>query len=203
MRSLSFVALILSLIAGCGTSQQTGLTPTEAVKYDPDAMTEAAFAQLDKNKDGTIDGAEMNACPPLKKLKGGKGVTKDDLKARFESYTAGGRDSVVPVGVRVLNDKKEGYPGATVTLTPEPFMGGGFKPATGVTKDDGFAELRVEGATGYGVPSGFYKLTVSKKDAAGAETLPARLNARSQDVREFVNDGRGGGTPITIDAGSP
>ena len=100
----------------------------------------------------------------------------------------------------VLNDRK-GAEGVTVTLTPEPFMGTGFKPASGVTKADGFAEIRVEGATGYGVPAGIYKLTISKKEG-GAESVPARYNARSQDVREFVADGRGGSAPITIDIAS-
>ena len=83
MRSVTLAVLVLSLVAGCGKKPDAGLAPVEPAKYDPDAMAEAAIAQLDKNKDGTIDAAELTACPPLKKLKNGKGVTKADVMARF------------------------------------------------------------------------------------------------------------------------
>lgn len=195
MRSYSLLPIFLLLAAtGCGGGPSNALP---VPSYDPAAMTDAAFAQLDKNKNGTIEGSEFDACPALKRWKGGNPVSKADLKARFDAYAAARADAVTPMSVVVTRD---GTPvqGVTVTLTAEPFMGGGFKPAGGVTDETGFAEFKVEGATRGGVPAGFYRLTASKKDASGKEAVPARFNTQSRDVREIFDDGRGSGMPIEL-----
>ena len=70
--------------------------------------------------------------------------------------------------------------GATVTLTPEPFLGEHVLPASGVTDSGGLAsqtiaeEFRVEPRI-TGVQCGWYKVGISKlKD--GQEIVPAKYN---------------------------
>jgi hypothetical protein len=65
---------------------------------------------------------------------------------------------------------------ATVTLVPEGFLGGDFKPAEGTSDNTGFVPLKTEGQPVPGCAWGFFKVKVSKKDGAGKETIPARYN---------------------------
>jgi hypothetical protein len=197
MRPLVFLLLAAGL-TGCGSKVPEVPPVNPPAQYDPDGMTDGAFKLYDKNKDGSIDGSEFTACPALKRLKGGRAVTRADLKARFEMYAAAGAESVVPT---TMNLTQDGNPihGVLCTLTPEPFMGPGFKPATCMIDDSGFGEFKVEGSTGVGVPAGLYKLTLSRKTAGGMETLPAAFNTASKDVREVAYDGRTGTYAMEVD----
>jgi hypothetical protein len=195
MRAL-LVALLAYALAGCDAADD--FPPlAEPARYDPDAMADAALQQLDTNNDGAIGGAEFARCPALRVLISDKRVTRADLKARFESYAAG-RVSVVPTSVLV---RKDGSPfsDATCTLTPEPFMGPGFRTVTCTTDAAGFGEFRLDGAGSVGVPAGFYRLSVSRKAADGRETVPAALNAASNDVREITGHGRSENVTMQID----
>jgi hypothetical protein len=193
---LGLVGVSLACSPGCRGGGDKGVIPP--ARYDPDASVSAAFAAYDKNGNGTLEGAELDACPALKAAlasldtnRDGR-ISRDELKARFEQYAKGGTETVVIVGVTAHWDRRP-LPGAVVTLTPEPFMGQGFKPASGTTDEQGFTDVRVEGESRSGVPAGFYKITVSKKDAAGTETLPPRYNARTALGREVYESGRGSG----------
>ena len=184
MRPLILFALCAAAVGGCGP-KAADVTPLNAPsQYDPDGMTEGAFKLYDKNKDGTIDGSEFAACPPLKQLKSGKGVTKADLKARFEAFAAAGQDAVIPLSI-VLTQDNSPMGGVACTLTPEPFMGAGFKPATCKTDETGFGLFQVDGAAGAGVPAGFYKLTVTG-------------HPRATSVREVYSDGRSTSASIEV-----
>jgi hypothetical protein len=66
--------------------------------------------------------------------------------------------------------------GATVTYVPEKFMGSSIKPASGVSDERGTVPLIVEGEKLPGVQPGLYRVQISKKDASGQETIPARYN---------------------------
>ncbi len=55
-------------------------------------------------------------------------------------------------------------------------MGSGVKQAQGTTSAAGSAELRLEGAERSGVHPGVYRSEVSKKDAAGQETIPSKYD---------------------------
>jgi hypothetical protein len=183
--------------AGCDPETPESMLPIEPARYDPDRMAGDAMRLHDTNRDGAIGGAEFRACTALKMLNNGSGVTRADLKARFAAYAAS-PVSVVPVSVLV---RKDGSPAASVTctLTPEPFMGPGFKPASCQTDSSGFGEFRVDGAGGVGVPAGFYRLAISMKAADGRERLPAALNSTSTDVREISGDGRTAQMAMQID----
>jgi len=194
-RILGFIACAVasSSFAGCG-SPSSGPPPVRAAStYDVDAIVSSAFKQYDSNSNGTIESGELAACPSLKHFAGKKGaISKDDLKTRVTSYGQKGSDSaVVNVGAVI---KLAGKPleNATVTLTPEAFMGSGFEPVSGTTDSAGFVEFR--SASGAGIAAGFYTFSFSKKDSSGKETLPAKLNSASKEGREISNGSRGADT---------
>ncbi|HEX4609551.1 MAG TPA: EF-hand domain-containing protein [Urbifossiella sp.] len=137
IRLAAFVgfALVLACSHGCGSGGPG--RPLSAPSYDPDAAVRDAFSQFDKTGDGVIDGPELDAAPGLKAAFGGKKVTRDALKAKIEQYRVVGAGAVgysvrVQKGASPLN-------GAIVTLTPEPFLAGMLKEATGSTDATGTA----------------------------------------------------------------
>src|SRR5207302_8687311 len=82
--------------------------------------------------------------------------------------------------------------GATVTFVPEKFMGPGFEPASGVSDAKGSVPLTVKDLPAPGVRWGFYRIEVSKKNAAGNELLPARYNTATTLGAEVSTDMRRG-----------
>ncbi len=118
---------------------------------------------FDKNKDGQLDDAELAACPGLKSAKAafdtdkdGK-VSKAEIVARFRKYAeAQPGMSTYPCRVTLQG---QALVGATVTLTPEPFMLG-VPAASGVTDDRGEVTLRVEGQPLPGLFCGLYRVEV-------------------------------------------
>jgi hypothetical protein len=171
-------------------------------QYDADAATKAALADYDKNNNGSIEATEADACPALKTAfkafdtNGDRVISADELKARFARYaSAAGGAGAVSTQCRVTFD---GAPlaGATVRLVPERCMGESFRPAAGTTDDTGAATIRPEVEGWAGVYPGLYKITVSKPDGAGKETLPARYNAQTTLGREVFEDR---GSTVTIE----
>lgn len=194
------LAWALTLVAlGCGSSESAPPPP----QYDADAAAQAALADYDKNKNGSIDSSEAAACPALKEAfkaidtsRDGQ-LSGDELKARFTRYgaVAGGMGTIaVPCKVTL-----DGAPlaGAAVRLVPERCMGDTFKAASGTTDDSGQVTLKPETEGWAGVYPGLYKVTVSKPDAGGKETLPARYNAQTMLGREVFED-RGVSAPIDL-----
>ena len=171
---------------GCGGSTRPISTPS----YNPDRMAEDAVRACDQNGNGTIEGAELDACPGLRPLAAAekdKALTREKLVQRFRSYEAAGVGaSQVPCTVR-LNGKP--LAGATVTFVPEEFMQGRVKGGKGVTADDGAVQLVGENGTP-GLASGVYKVLVSRPAADGTEQIPPRYNARTTLGWEVNNDPR-------------
>lgn len=175
--------LLIGMLAtvGCG-SGSTGRVA--APSYDPDAMAAAALSALDANGNGTIEGAELDACPALKSALPGidtnrdRKVSADELKARFTAYKAQAAGAV-GVAASVTLDVAP-LPDATVTFTPEPFMGAAAREATAVTRADGsIATFSVGGESLPGLPCGLYRVKVSKPGPEGQETIPARYNTQT------------------------
>lgn len=202
MRPFAGVLLLYFLcVVGCGGG--SGTVPPPA--YDPDALAKAAIEQCDKNRNGTLEGSELDGCPALKvKLtfeaidkNKDKAVSADELADRFRSYRATGV-SVTSVACTV---RLNGQPldGATVTFTPEAFLAGVIKGGSGKSDPDGGVALA--GEAGGGLPFGMYRITVSKKTEAGAETIPAKYNTATALGREVSPDR--GGTTINLDLTSP
>jgi hypothetical protein len=167
------------------------MSPVAKRSYDPEEMAKAAIIQLDKNVNGTIEGAEFDACPGLKAAlphidtnKDSK-LTAEELKARFEGYRAVATSNFT---IRVSLD---GTPlaDATVTLTPEPFMGGVVGEATGRTGADGsVTNYMVERRELPGLPPGVYTVAITKDGTA----IPAKYNTRTTLGCEVSGGGRGG-----------
>lgn len=180
------LAAALLAVAGCGGLSNGGA---------PASAAGDALAAYDADKDGSLDAKELEACPALQslaaKLKKPK-LVADDITARLAAYQAS-RASRVTYACTVFLD---GVPldGATVTFRPEAFLGPNFKPARGVSQG-GQVDPATEGDS-VGLALGMYRVEVSKTDATGRETIPAKYNARTILGCEVGPDtGSRGGAP--------
>jgi hypothetical protein len=145
-----------------------------------DKAAEEALAQYDRNKDSSLDAEELKLCPAL--ASGLKSLDKDkngrlsaiEIAERIKSYES----SQVGLTALIVKATLDGKPlaGATVTLTPEKFLGDAVKPASATTDTRGMATPTAAGAVALGVACGMYRVEVSKKDTAGKELLPPRYN---------------------------
>ncbi len=148
------------------------------------------MAEYDANPDGYLDSKELERCPALKSSlkafdRNGDGrLSQQEIADRLTAY----RSSVIGrinCSCQVLWKRKP-LAGARVTFTPEAFLGPSFVSASGVTDEHGQVVLQSEGATEPGLACGLYRITVSKKDATGRETIPARYNEHTILGREVA-----------------
>jgi len=191
-----YVCLLVGGIAGCGAGSRA---PVSIPSYDVEAMAGAAMAAYDKNGDGALDAAELEACPGLKASLANidankdKKLTPDELKARFESYERSGAGAV-GYTIRLWLD---GAPltDANVTLTPESFMGSAIGPATGKSNADGAVTTYAVGTRELpGVPCGVYKIAVTKEGAS----IPAKYNTQTTLGGEVSGGGRSGNSILEL-----
>jgi hypothetical protein len=174
-RTLLLVSLALCPLSGCAGGD--GLT---APTYSPDQAAQEAMTQYDTNHDGFLDAKELERCPALKQgldtidKNGDHRLNAEEIAGRIQIY----QDSQVALKAVGCHVQLDGRPlaGATVTYVPEKFMGSSIKPATGVSDDQGGVQLKVAGENLPGVQPGLYRVQVSKMNASGQETIPARYN---------------------------
>ena len=197
MSALRLAALVALILTGCSSH---GTDPREAPvpKYDPDGVARAALTEFDKNGNGSLELAEVAACPALQAAfaaidtNGDKRLSADELRARVEGYAATPTGSVA-VGCTVLLDNQP-LTGATVTFVPEACMGGAVKLATGKTDEAGRCDqYQIDGKTYRGLGAGLYKIQVTKEGT----TIPARFNTQTTLGREVFHDPRM--SEVTID----
>ena len=173
------VAIVAIAIGVTGCSRKT--TRLETPEYDPAGFTERALELYDKNSDGAIDDQEMS--PGLRSFsqtadKDGNGsLSKSELQTRMQEHL----DDKVALhdvaGLVLLHGQPLGE--ATVRFIPDEAMKGTIKPAIGVSDEEGFVSLSVEGDGLPGVQPGIYRIEVSKKQS-GQELVPAKFNVDSQ-----------------------
>jgi hypothetical protein len=171
-------AIALSLLPGCG--RRDGLIPPT---YSPDEFAQEALAEYDTNHDGYLDAKELERCPALKyrletiDQNGDHRLSVQEIAGRIQIYA----DSQIALKSVLCSVQLDGRPlqGATVTYVPEKFMGSSIKPASGVSDERGGVSLTVPGEKLNGVQPGFYRVQISKKNASGQETIPARYNQES------------------------
>jgi hypothetical protein len=150
---------------------------------DADAAARRALRDYDADKDGAIAGPELAKCPGLRDglaridTNKDRRITADELAARLRQYEAD-KAGLLYLTVAVTLDGKA-LADAVVTLVPETFMASGVKPAKGITRASGSCELQIEGKEYPGVHPGIFRIEVSKKDAGGRETIPARYNTQT------------------------
>jgi hypothetical protein len=197
MRTLVLVVLLAA--AGCSGSSAT-LPP--APSYSPEAMADAALQQFDTNHNGTIEGAELDACPALKgaladidKNKD-KALSRDELVERFTAYKNRGANAIGVGCVVKLNGQM--LSGASVKFVPEECMKGSIRGGTGTSDASGNVKLVLDGGDYMpGLQCGLYKIVVSKS-GPGGEELPAKYNTQTTLGREVCTAGRGGGNNIEL-----
>lgn len=194
MRRLLPAMVAVAFLAGC-----SGGSVPEAPRatYDAAGLSQAALHHLDKNKNGQIEGAELDACPALRAAlpaidkNKDKSLSASELQQRVEQYAQLGPLSLactVTLDGRALA-------GATVTFEPEPFLGASLRPATTTTDKDGVSGLfQVEGKSFPTLPPGLYRIRVTKDGT----NLPARYNTQTTLGREVYADPRQGDATIEL-----
>jgi hypothetical protein len=170
--------LLVAVLVGC--SDRAIRVPA----MNPDGAASQALAEYDANKDGALDDGELNKCPGLKAARQWLDTDKDrrlsgdEIATRVRDYQ-NDRAGLLALIIQFTLDGKP-LTDADVTLVPESFMGSGFKPAHGKTNAGGACvEFRTEGAAYPGIHPGVFRIVVSKKDASGKETIPARYNTET------------------------
>ena len=97
------------LVVGCARSPEVHAQPN----YDPDTLTTAAFAEYDRDKNGFIEGAELDACPGLKAAlpsidtNNDKKLSADELKGGSFTISNPGRFGNL-YGFAIINQPQVG-----------------------------------------------------------------------------------------------
>jgi hypothetical protein len=179
------MALATALLGGCWSSGPSRVQPPD---IDAGDAGDQAIELYDKDGDGSIAGAELDAVPGVKAAmetidsdKDGK-ITADEIAARIEAWQAT-RIGVMPLHWTVTLDGRP-LAGATVTFEPESFLGDQLKSAVGETSSYGTVsptvpkDQRATPDTPSGFQPGLYRVRVSKM-AGGQETIPAKYNTET------------------------
>jgi hypothetical protein len=170
--------LLVLVLASCSGRGGSRIKPPA---LSPAAAAEQAMATYDTNKDGFLDAKELEKCPALLAALDDLDKNKDKKlsASEIEAELADMRDSRAGIVSITCVVEMDGRPlmDATVRFVPEAFLGSSYKPAQGVSLEDGSVPLRTEGYDVDGVPPGFFRIEVSKKDASGQEAVPARYNS--------------------------
>jgi EF hand len=142
-----------------------------------DEAASKAFEEFDRNRDGKLEGLELERCPGIYQSRSfidkdndGK-VSVQELTERIAMYKER-KIGLVAVNCRVTQSGRP-LAGATVKFVPEKFMGPNLKPAQGVTNADGRVAPFTEGQELPGVACGFFRIEVTKKEL-GQEMIPPK-----------------------------
>jgi hypothetical protein len=166
-------------LAFVGCTEDIGV---EEVRYQPAKIVAAAMEKLDANKNGSLEGSELEAAPGFKAALALGDANRDqalsavEIENRAKVYA--GNNLIYPVSLRL---QWNGAPlsHADVKFIPEQPFDQLIKSATGKTDEWGNTLLRCEGVPISGVYPGLYRVEVSRKDAAGQEQLPAANNTHT------------------------
>jgi hypothetical protein len=185
--------VVVVLAAGCSRGPGAETRPS----YDPAGIAQAALDALDKNKNGALERAELDACPallhalPAIDRNQDKALSRDELRQRAEQYATLGRVAVTCVVTL------DGAPlvGATVTFEPEPWLGPGLKPATAKTDPEGVTGTwTIDGQPAGDLPRGLYRIRITKDGA----NIPPRYNVQTTLGREVFSVPRQGDLSIEL-----
>jgi hypothetical protein len=181
------------LLVGCSG----GASRVHPVKIDVSSASSEAMELYDKDGDGAISGAELDAVPGIKKYishydrDGDKRVTRDEISTRLTDWS---NQKLALLGAP-LYVRLDGQPlgGATATLVPEPYLGPNVKPATGIVMDNGYVSLshadedlpKTSGGRPIpGVFAGTYKLEITHPN----RKIPAKYNTATVLGEEVAYD---------------
>jgi len=187
--------LLATLAAALGCS--SGPSRVQPPSIDADDAASQAMELYDKDSDGAINAAELEAAPGLKAAmatldenKDGS-VQEEEIVARIESWQASDV-GIVALNCTVTMDGKT-IPGAKIVFEPESFLGGDVKPAEGETSPLGITTISILKAnrpaadTPPGVQLGFYRVRITK-DTGGTESIPPKYNTETTLGQEVAPD---------------
>ena len=193
-RGVMFCAILTSVLAGCGRKPAL-----ETPVFDPGKAAAEAMSALDADGSGSLSEKELEASPAIraaiKRIDADSDgtVSKGELAGRFAAYR-GRNGLVMPLRYRIMMDGRP-VSNATVTITPEPFMGPFFTSCTGTTSRDGDVSLSSKDVLekGFaGLHPGLYRVAVvpagskAGEPARHADTGDAEIGQEiAQDIPEL------------------
>lgn len=166
-------------LQGCSSTPPAPRLPS----YDPAGSAAKAFELYDANQDGKLDGKELDQCASLAfalvelDVNNDRAIDIAELTSRLQTYVDVGVARKVFSAQLTLDDAPLGE--AEVRLIPEEFMLGVVGEGVGVADALGMVMVSIPEVDPPGVNVGFYRVQVSKKDASGQETVPAKFNAQT------------------------
>lgn len=175
--------LALATVVGIGC---TGRSSVSKLSFNPSKAANDALALYDTNQDGALAGEELAKCPGIRDAlgsfdKNGDGrVDAEELKNRFQVWL----DSPTRLLRLLCVVKLDGQPlkGATITFTPEEFLGDALLPGEGGTGDNGMAGVSIKTepvASGPPQPTGMrlglYRVSITHPTIK----IPAKYNSQT------------------------
>ncbi len=188
--SRAYQILLLAAVAALGCGR--GPTPPSFPEIDPWAAAAEAIRLYDSDSDGQLSSHEFQDCPAL--LAAIKRVDRDAngslSQEELETHLRAWMESGTALVGSIIQVTYDGTPlaGAEVSLEPEPFLGDGYRSATGVTDADGFASFSGHDPVLPGLHLGFYRVRISKRGADGKELLPEKYNEQTSLGVEVAAD---------------
>ena len=135
---------LLFFTLGCTSKGGGPIAPPEV---DPNAAADRALEEYDKDGDGALDTAELEACPGilvalrLFDTNNDQKVDRAELVTQIESLFSDGV-GMTRLGCSVRSGSRP-VAGAAVRFFPEKFLGEAVKPAGGWTDRDGSARIAI------------------------------------------------------------
>jgi hypothetical protein len=145
----------------------------------------------DANKDGKLAADELKASPaiidamPRIDKNYDKAADQSEMEARFAEHE--GLAQVISFDLRVTANRRP-LECATVTFSPEPFMGEGKQSYVGVSNSDGDCLLKGEEVKMPGLPTGFYKVHIVQQASGVDATLGCEVAGDSPTANRMAFD---------------
>jgi hypothetical protein len=193
----------IALFAGC-SSRASRVHPVE---IDASSASSEAMELYDKDGDGALAGAELNAVPGIKKQverydrDGDQRVSRDEIAERIAEWSSNRLAFMGCSYIVTLDGQPLG--GATITLVPEPYLGANVKPASGLTHSNGLTRLThadedlPKSSNGRPIPGvfgGTYKVQVTHP----SRKIPAKYNTATELGEEIAPDVNPNDLPINL-----
>ena len=190
------VMLGIAMLAGLGCSGRPARVDAPGISAG--AAASEAIKTYDKDGDGAIGGAELDAVPAIKYAlaridKDGDGKASEaEIQGRIEAWQE------TKVGMMSYNctvnfttarsPQPQPLEGATVVYEPEPFLGENVKQAEGKTGPSGGASIAIPGGDLPGAHCGLYKVRITHDKY----TIPDKYNTNTILGDEVAQDAQAG-----------
>lgn len=181
--------LSLSIFHGCSRRPSRVKPP----RMNSKMAASEALREYDQDGDGALSPDELKEIPGILEAienydtDGDGNVSAAEIAGRIRPWQES-RAGMMSLRCLVLLDGKP-LDGATVLWKPEAFLGEDIKPASGVTGENGFANMGIDTSdlpsdqqVLVGVQFGIYKIEITHSDMS----IPARYNTQTNLGREIA-----------------